>query len=111
MPVLTVQVNYALQGKAPETMKFPIEVDQEQLERLLPPPPLGGSAGWPYWDEALRLIAPFVKRELFYDETTPVESVDDFRRLGLWHLHFYLRNGRDDTLSMPIIVGTPEQLP
>jgi len=111
MPVLTVQVNYALRGKNCETMKFPVEVDEEQLERLLPPPPPGGSAGWPYWDEALGLIAPFVKKELFPDETTPVESVDDFQRLGLWHLHFFLRNGRDDTLSMPIIVGTPPQLP
>jgi len=111
MPVLTVQVNYALKNKAPETLTLSTVVDQAQMERLIPPVPSGGSGGWAHWDEAIDLIAPLVKKELFPDETSPVENAADFQRLGVWHLEFHLRNGQNDVLFMTPIRGERWQLP
>lgn len=83
MPNMDVRITCSIRGGDETKIERTVEVSEEDLMQFLPPSPAGGSGGWPYWREAEVLICSIVKEELFPDEMTPVQDLNDLRRLGV----------------------------
>lgn len=88
MPKMSVRISCQINRGETSLRERTVEVSEEQLVQFIPPSPAGGGGGWPYWREAEALVCTIVKEDLFPDEVTSVQELDDLRRLGVTSLAY-----------------------
>jgi len=82
-----------------------ISIDKETKERFFPPIASGQGKGLPraYQDEMVGVVCSMLRDAFFPDEISPVETLDDLKRIGADYLHVVFTFDGRDTLSMPLI--------
>lgn len=103
MPVMDVRIVCGVAGAEPVRIERKVPVSQVELEQLIPPSPSGGSGGWAYWREAEVLVCSIVKEELFPDEVTPIETLEDLRGLGVNSLNYSFDHPERGSMGSPAI--------
>jgi hypothetical protein len=88
MPKMDVLIHCSIKDGEENRIERTVDVSQDNLEQLIPPSPAGGGGGWPYWREAEQLVCSIIKEELFPDEVTPIQDLNDLRRLGVTAMHY-----------------------
>jgi len=101
MPMLQISMSFATKGTMPRDTGLGTLASQEQIDRLIPEAPPGGT-GWAHWQEAEELVCSLLGRKMFYDQNGPIENAKDLRCLGVWFLRATLTDeaGNSNTLTI-----------
>lgn len=105
MHTLHAQITCSFRGASRVETERSISIDQKSKERFFPPIQSGQGRGLPqaYLDEMVKVVCSILRDAFFPDEITPVETLDDLKRIGVDYLNVIFTFDGRDTLLMPLI--------